>query len=81
MKHLLKHLFSYEDEICHQPKLDINNSEILQYIKFQPPLKCNDEQDWVEIEGSTVRIKEEIKKKYGDVECQFTGYFLTTFKS
>lgn len=65
--------YSYEDQVCHMPKLDINNSEIMQFLKYQPPLKCSDEEDWVEIDGSSIKIKESMKAKYGDIKCQFTG--------
>lgn len=64
---------SYEEQVCHQPKLDINNTEVLRFLKNVPPLKCDDEEDWLEIEGSTVRITAEAKKKYGNIRCQFTG--------
>lgn len=64
---------SYEEQVCHQPKLDINNTEVLKFLKNVPPLECDKEEDWVEIDGSTVRITAEAKKKYGDIICQFTG--------
>ncbi|XP_065217381.1 uncharacterized protein LOC135843428 [Planococcus citri] len=67
----LETITDYEDQVCHQPKLDINNSEIMKFMEYQPPLKCSDDEDWVQIEGSTVKITEAAKKKYGDVKCKF----------
>lgn len=54
----------------------MNNSQMLKFMRYQPPLNCSDEADWVQIEGSIAKITEEVKEKYGNVECKFIGEFV-----
>lgn len=67
--------FSYDTnqftrDYCHQPNLDIYDPEIMEFIKYQPPLNCS-VKDWVTVEGNIAKITDEAKKQYGNVKCQF----------
>ncbi|XP_049802017.1 uncharacterized protein LOC126236620 [Schistocerca nitens] len=62
-------------QACRHPYLEVNNPDIMKFIKDLGPIKCSDEQDWVEMDGSTARITSTARKKYGDIECGFTDIF------
>lgn len=46
---------------------------MMKYMKYQPPIDCGPEKDWVEVNGSIARITDEAKEKHGDILCLFTG--------
>lgn len=60
-------------QACRHPRLEVNSSEILKFIKPQGPLQCSDEKDWVQMVGGTAKITQAARDKYGDIECSFTG--------
>ncbi|XP_072152981.1 uncharacterized protein [Bemisia tabaci] len=57
---------------CQHPILDVDNPEMMKYMKYQPPIDCGPEKDWVEVNGSIARITDEAKEKHGDILCLFT---------
>lgn len=64
-------------QACKHPHLEVDNPDILKFIKHQPPLECSPEKDWIEISGSTAYITQEAKDKYGEIECSFTDIIRT----
>ncbi|KAK6639225.1 hypothetical protein RUM43_007495 [Polyplax serrata] len=68
----------HEGQACRVPVLDVNASEILELIKPVPPVICNSTRDWVEIHGSTAKIMNWAKEKYGDIKCAFTDIIRET---
>ncbi|XP_050426970.1 uncharacterized protein LOC126837189 [Adelges cooleyi] len=63
----------YENNIaCKLPNLDPFDPIMMSFIKPEPPLVCDSEEDWVVVKGSVARITEKARKKHGDVQCEFS---------
>ncbi|XP_015439519.1 PREDICTED: uncharacterized protein LOC107194414 [Dufourea novaeangliae] len=56
---------------CKLPQLDVSNPEITKFIHDVPPVTCSPE-NWVIVNGSTLVISNDIKKKYGWISCTFS---------
>ncbi|XP_054271598.1 uncharacterized protein LOC128993578 [Macrosteles quadrilineatus] len=59
-------------QACRHPRLEVNSSEIMRFIKPQGPLQCADEPDWVTMVGGMAKITQLARDRYGDIECSFT---------
>ncbi|KAF6207185.1 hypothetical protein GE061_018424 [Apolygus lucorum] len=64
-------------QACRHPSFDVNSPEIMKFVKFEPPIECKGEKDWVEIKGSRALITQEARRKHGDIECSFTDLIRT----
>lgn len=58
---------------CQRPILDPFDPAMMSFVKKEPPLVCDEEEDWVTIKGNIARITDRALKKYGDVQCKFMG--------
>lgn len=58
---------------CQHPILDPSDPVMMSFMKDEPPLVCDEEEDWVVIKGNIARITDKAHKKYGDVQCKFMG--------
>lgn len=58
---------------CPHPILDPFDPIMMKFVKKEPPLVCNPEEDWVTIKGNIARITDKALKKYGDIQCKFMG--------
>ncbi|XP_067014130.2 uncharacterized protein [Anabrus simplex] len=59
-------------QACRHPHLEVQNSDIMRFIKDIGPIKCSNVQDWVEVDGSTLRITDHAREQFGNIECDFT---------
>ncbi|XP_017301893.2 uncharacterized protein LOC108253087 [Diaphorina citri] len=68
-------MFTGKDGLaCQHPSLDVMSPEIMQFVSPPKPLECDAyEPDWVGVNGSLCYITDYAKRKYGDVQCSFTG--------
>uniref|UniRef100_A0A0K8SW36 Uncharacterized protein n=1 Tax=Lygus hesperus TaxID=30085 RepID=A0A0K8SW36_LYGHE len=78
----IKSLNSHSDlwhgrQACRHPNFDVNSPEIMKFVKYEPPMDCKGEKDWVEIKGSRALITQEARRKHGDIECSFTDLIRT----
>ncbi|XP_014245819.1 uncharacterized protein LOC106664528 isoform X2 [Cimex lectularius] len=64
-------------QACRHPNLDVNNTELMKFVKDEGPIICSGEKDWVEITGNRAVITNEAKEKHGRVECSFTDILRT----
>jgi len=58
---------------CPHPILDPFDPVMMKFVKKEPPLVCDEEEDWVTIKGNIARITDKALKKYGDIQCKFMG--------
>lgn len=58
---------------CPHPILDPFDPIMMKFVKKEPPLACNPEENWVTIKGNIARITDKALKKYGDIQCKFMG--------
>ncbi|XP_050419630.1 uncharacterized protein LOC126832759 isoform X2 [Adelges cooleyi] len=56
---------------CQRPILDPFDPIMMSFVKLEPPLVCDSEEDWVVVKGSVARITEKAREKYGDIQCKF----------
>ncbi|XP_060838613.1 uncharacterized protein LOC132920325 isoform X2 [Rhopalosiphum padi] len=56
---------------CPHPILDPFDPVMMKFVKKEPPLVCDEEEDWVTIKGNIARITDKALKKYGDIQCKF----------
>ncbi|VVC43462.1 Hypothetical protein CINCED_3A003648 [Cinara cedri] len=56
---------------CQRPILDPFDPVMMSFLKEEPPLVCDEEEDWVTIKGNIARITDKALKKYGDIQCKF----------
>lgn len=58
---------------CQHPILDPFDQVMMSFMKEEPPLVCDDEEDWVAVKGNIARITDKALKRYGDIQCKFMG--------
>lgn len=70
---------SKNDIACQHPILDPFDPEMMSFMKDEPPLVCDENEDWVTIKGNIARITDKALKKYGDIQCKFMGGYITIY--
>lgn len=71
--HCRRSLRSENPVACQRPVLDPFDPIMMSFMKDEPPLTCDPEEDWVTVKGNIARITDRVLKKYGDVQCKFMG--------
>ena len=79
IKQSRKSLKSPNGQACKHPVLDIYNAQLMRFFKATDPIVCDEEMNWIEIEGSVAKITAAAKETHGKVECTFTDIIMCPF--
>jgi hypothetical protein len=60
---------------CVLPSLNPYDSEIMQFVKKEPDLRCNPKKNWIFVENGTLRVSKSAIKKHGSILCAYIPLF------